>query len=457
MCLKPVFPEKLLNLQKSIMKKILVSLACIVVTMCTLRAQSTFDTRVGEALNNSEWFELRDAYIEGKDSLSPMLKAFAESMLAYNFNRNDEACRAIERLVDNHQAEIGVGNVMSMLFMKAAALKRMGFYSEAAKLSDAVCKAFEPYSDSMSLAVYREFGKQYETLARYDGVNEMTISGDEGVASFRLDSIGRAGKRGVCMMLPSMVNGVAQDIVFDSGAGVNVVGVSAAKRLGLDIYDVGTRMTGFGTQQGGLAVAKEIVLGNITMKNVPFYVMDISSGVDSIDVYMKHLDMILGVEFIRSAKEFHIDFVRSAIVIPDETTSLAADELPNMCYGVNGLFGVEAEIEGIPRLIHLDTGAPSGGLTGRYYALYGDSIATHCVPDTVRMAGAGGVSIEKAYKLCDVTLSIGGVSCTFPTILVSTDGNSGVDLGYGNLGMDYFLQFDKVIYNTEKMFLKLIP
>ena len=48
-----------------------------------------------------------DLYVEGKDSLPPMLKTFSESMLAYNFNRNDEACRAIDCLVNEHQTEIG--------------------------------------------------------------------------------------------------------------------------------------------------------------------------------------------------------------------------------------------------------------------------------------------------------------------------------------------------------------
>ena len=438
------------------MKKLFVYIACFVTIFDTLQAQNSYDIRVSEALNNSEWFELRDAYIEGKDSLSPMLKAFSESMLAHNFNSNNAACHAIERLVNEHQDEIGADNVMSMLYMKATALKRMKRYTEAASLLDGVYKAFEPYTDSISLSAFREFGRQYEILAKYKEVNEVTVSGDEGVVPFRLDSVGGVEKRGVSIMLPAQVNGVEQDIIFDSGAGVNVVSVSTAQRLGLDVHNVGTQMTGFGTQRGGFAVAQELILGNITMKNVPFYVMDISSGVDSIDVHMKHLQMILGVEFINAVKEFHIDFSRSAIIIPTETTSLDIDELPNMCYGTSGLFCVEADIEGVNRLIHLDTGASWGVLTGQYHALYSDSIASNCVSATSRMAGAGGISIEKGYILCDVTISIGGVSYTFPTLFVSTDSNSGIELGYGNLGMDYFLQFDKVIYNTEKMFLKVL-
>lgn len=439
------------------MKQIIAGVACLIATMFSVQAQSTFDLRVANALNNSEWFELRDAYIAGKDSLSPMLKTFAECLLAHNFNFNDKACYAIDRLINEHQAEIGAENVKSMLYMKATALKRMGMYGEAAAVLDAMCRAFEPYVDSVSLSVFRDCGKQYEILARYKGVKEISVAGDEGVVPFRLDSIGRVGKRGITMIMPSKVNGMEQDIVFDSGAGVNVVSVSTAKRLGLDVYDnIGAQMSGFGTQQGGFAVAKELVMGNVTMKNVPFYVMDISSGVDSIDVYMQHLEMILGVEFINSVKEFHLDFMRSAIVIPNETTDLEIGILPNLCYGTSGLFSVDAKIGGEHRIIHLDTGATTSGLTGQYYALHSDSIASNCASTTTRMAGAGGFSIEDGYDMKDVTLSIGDVSYTYPSLFVSADSNRD-DWHYGNLGMDYFIQFSKVIYNTDKMFLKLVP
>lgn len=100
------------------MKKVLTYITFLIFAIYSLSAQSLYEAKVSSALNNSEWFELRDLYVEGKDSLPPMLKTFSESMLAYNFNRNDEACRAIDRLVNEHQTEIGVGNVMSMLYIK---------------------------------------------------------------------------------------------------------------------------------------------------------------------------------------------------------------------------------------------------------------------------------------------------------------------------------------------------
>lgn len=439
------------------MRQYIFSLLCFFVSLVSsAQAQTDFDMKVGEALNAGHWFALRETYMHGRDSLNPMLKSFAEAMLAYNFNQNEETCRAVDELIREHQAEIGSVNVMSMLYVKSVAQRRMGQYQEAAQTLNAMCRAFEPYVDSVSLAVYRGYGEQCEVLSRYDGVNDVCIEGEEGLASFRLDSVGRPGKLGVSMMVPTKVNGRSQDVVFDTGAGVNIVSEYAAKRLGLDVYEITTQVSGYGTQQGRFAVAKELKMGNVTLRNVPFHVITVSTGIDSVDVYLEHLDMIIGVKVISAVEELHIDFERSVLVLLKRSTVSAVDTLPNMCYASSGLLAVEAEINGVGGgLIHLDTGATGSALTNSYYAQHKDSIDAHCTSEVVRSAGAGGISIENAYCLRNLTVSLGGESHTFPMIHVSTTGGSSVNLGHGNLGMDYFLQFRRVIYNIRNMTLRL--
>lgn len=57
-----------------------------------------------------------------------------------------------------------------------------------------------------------------------------------------------------------------------------------------------------------IALAQELVIGDLKMNNVPFHVIDISSGVDSIDKLMPKMDMIIGVEWINQMQEVQIDF-----------------------------------------------------------------------------------------------------------------------------------------------------
>ena len=53
-------------------------------------------------------------------------------------------------------------------------------------------------------------------------------------------------------------------------------------------------------------------------------------------------------------------------------------------------------------------------------------------------------------------LQIAGQGYAFPEIYVSTMPGV-VDLRKANVGMDYFMQFKKVVFNTKDMFVRLFP
>lgn len=438
------------------MRRIIQLLICLWAIL-PLKAQTEDDGRIAHCLNTSDWFELRRVYEQAdKEALMPMLKVFAESMISTQFNQPEKACASIRELMNNYGNEIGVSNMLGMGFMLASNEAKQGKYTDASQTLSTIIKTFEPYADSTSLAMHRQFEKQYRILGQYPTVNQTAVSPQTDFQiPFRLDSVGPKKKRALTMMIPAAINQKPQDIVFDTGAGVNVVSTKAAKELGLDLHETLTRVTGVNTQSGTFAIAQEMQLGNLTLKNVPFFVVDISSGVDSIDVYMKHLDMIIGVDFINAMKEIQIDFEKKEIVIPQTFSSIQANETSNLSGGINSLFTVEGKGNEERLLFHLDTGAGGSILDNKYFLSHKDYLTTHCQTDTLRSAGAGGVIIEEAYILPNFQLEINGACHTFPKILVSTQGGA-ADLNYGNFGMDYFLQFKKVIYNTQSMFVRLI-
>ena len=45
-----------------------------------------------------------------------------------------------------------------------------------------------------------------------------------------------------------------------------MVSTAAAKALGMDVYDVGTRLSGIGEQQGGFAVARSTMPGVVDLR-----------------------------------------------------------------------------------------------------------------------------------------------------------------------------------------------
>lgn len=437
------------------MKRILSTLICLL-ALLPIQAQTQDDARIGECINNSDWFELRRAYEQAdKETMMPMMKALAESMIATQFNQPEKACIAIRELINKYGNEIGMGNIINMGYLLASNEARLGKYTDAIQTLNNIIQTFEQYTDSTSLAIHRQSEKQYRILAQYEGINRITSPREDYHFPFRLDSIGFKGKRAVTMMIPAEVNQKPQDIVFDTGAGVNIVSTKAVKELGLDLHEISTELTGVGgIQQGQFAVAQSIQLGNLTLNNVPFYVVDISSGIDSIDVHMKHLNMILGVDFIHTMKEVQIDFEKKEIVVPQIFSTLQEGEVSNMTGGVAD-FVVEGKGNGERLLFHLDTGAGSSNLGSQYFQRHKEYITAQCKADTLRSAGGGGILIEQAYWLPNFCLEMNGTSYTFPKIMVATQGGP-TDTREGNIGMDYFLQFKKVIFNTKDMFVRMI-
>ncbi len=437
------------------MKRIFSIIICLI-TILPIMSQTEDDARIGECLNTSDWFELRRVYEQAeKKTLMPMLKSFAESMIATQFNQPEKASTYIRELINKHGNEIGMGNIIGMGFILASNEAKLGKYADAAQTLANIIKTFEQYTDSTSLLMHRQYEKQYRILSQYEGINRTASPKEDYHLPFRIDSIGHKSKQVATIIIPAEVNRKCQDIVFDTGAGVNIVSTKAVNKLGLNLHEIETGVTGIGKQKGKFAVAQTLQMGNLTLNNVPFYVVDISSGIDSIDVYMNHLDMIIGVNFIHAMQEIQINFEKNEIVIPQTLSTLQDNETSNMTGGIADLFVIEGRGNEERMLFCLDTGAGSSNLGSKYYQRHKEFLTTQCKADTLRSAGAGGVLIEQAYRMPDFCLEINGTSHIFPEIMVATKGSI-TDTREGNFGMDYFLQFKKVIFNTKDMFVRFI-
>ncbi len=78
------------------------------------------DIRLGKLLNNGDWFTLEEEYPMIKDSVqTPMLRLMSEALLGYYFNRPDETITCVDSLLQHYQAELGLGNIASMLLVKS--------------------------------------------------------------------------------------------------------------------------------------------------------------------------------------------------------------------------------------------------------------------------------------------------------------------------------------------------
>jgi tetratricopeptide (TPR) repeat protein len=77
------------------------------------------------------------------------------------------------------------------------------------------------------------------------------------------------------LFLPVAINGAPADYALDTDAAVSLLSESEAKRLGLAVRDVQTKIEGMSGAGIGarVAVADTFILGNIRLANVAFYVL----------------------------------------------------------------------------------------------------------------------------------------------------------------------------------------
>lgn len=98
-----------------IMFKKICTIFCLLVSL-GIQAQNA-DVRVGQLINESNWFELEQALkTTPADSISPFLRQLATAMTHHYFNRSDSACTVLADLLNNHQQELG-DQTMSMVIL----------------------------------------------------------------------------------------------------------------------------------------------------------------------------------------------------------------------------------------------------------------------------------------------------------------------------------------------------
>ena len=146
------------------MKRIITIISTLLLTSSVVFAQEA-DKKVGELLNTSNWFELERVYpIVKGDVQTPMLKLMAEVMLASSFNRPEELREKLQKLIDEHQEELGFENVCNMSITGALTEGFEGNYGVAADMVKAVADTVKAATGSLEGTGIEELLAYYEDV-----------------------------------------------------------------------------------------------------------------------------------------------------------------------------------------------------------------------------------------------------------------------------------------------------
>ena len=436
------------------MKKIIAAVTLLLLLAtppCLAQDSGEADAVAGACLNGSQWFRLYDTYESDSARLSPMIRCFSKAMLASAFNRQAEAVEAISTLVRTHQQEIGMGNVVSMLQILGKTYSRLGDNAKASGVMKSLADQLEGAADSATVASLRQQERLYSVLSEFDLYQKDDTIALQHTFPFTVDSIGTQPAQ-VLMHIDSRLNGRRCRMTFDTGATYNVIASNLADKFHLTPTDATISVVGTRLSQGRIAIAKELKIGTLLLRNVPFLVLDLNSGNERISHSTDAYSIILGESLLTQFTRYALDFDSRTVTLFSDTIP-SPPSRPNICFAPAGCTPyAEIEFEGNRFAVTLDTGASTTTLGNAFYHDHSDIIAREGKWDIEASTGVGGVTYDSVFRLPSLTMRVAGKPFTMHNVPVSALSTSNaLSSDYGRLGLDFFKLWKKVTVDNRAM------
>ncbi len=438
------------------MKKLL--LLFIVITSSLVGSAQSYDERIATAMNNSDWFALDSVYNSApKDSIMPFLEVFSRCLIGNRLNRPDVSVPAFDQLFKEHSASLDLGNLLNSTVMFATDLSRIGYNQQASELAKTILEATRQHLDTAWTTSLEQIASKYAALAAYKPYG-VTFAESVGRIPFRIVPVGEEKHESVLMHLEnSTINGGNADITFDTGAGVNMISDSPARQFNLIPIDGYVTAAGVGQRTGQYAIAKEVRIGNITVTDVPFVIIDFKTGNTKADQFTHHFSIIIGSELMLQLNDVTLDFTNNEITVPSiapERSGVA----PNMCFGEGMTLNCAGRVLDNPIMMNIDTGDAAYGTLGvSFFNANKDFIMDNAEPDTIRRGGLGGVVESLCYRVNKMPVSLGGHKVGIQGLVVYTSQSSAAMDFSCNLGLKTLMQFDKIRFNLVDFRLTTYP
>ena len=270
---------------------------------------------------------------------------------------------------------------------------------------------------------------------------------------FDLDPIGQEADGGLVLRLPGTLNGRRMTYMLDTGASANVISPDYAASLGLRPLVDSVTVEGVGSTIGQMVIADSIELGNLILRQVPFCVVDVSTGRPEYDRYLRHLRAILGRPLLEELGKTTIDFEHHQLTAPRKPKKKQKRTRRSNLAVVDNvlLLTVNDSLRLIPdfgathsTLQKSDITFSSQGETtegGGSLSFQGETLHA----DTVHYAGVGGVVTVVEYTLHDFPIRIDKKNFHLPSITVSSSASY-----ESRLGMDFFTRQRRVVFDLRR-------
>lgn len=398
----------------------------------------TLSQTLDELYKNRQYFELKEAV--GKKTNSPQAGyLFYKAVSANRFNDPKASINYLLKFLK--QKETG-----GTLFKEGHELLADNYvktcqYAKAAAAYRYLQEKYKAPDDPSAEAAYANLAGLWGALGNAPP-QTVVVTADTVVQGSR--------DKAKLLNVPAEISGQKMDFIFDTGANLSTMTVSTAAKLGLKIIesDVTVGSSTENKVRSKLAVAPELRLGSIVVRNAVFLVLEDSAL--SFPQIGYQINAILGFPVMIGFGRMTIskdDKIAVAVAVKSEKTSAG----PNML--LDGLMPVVAgEQNGKRMTFTFDTGAVRSKFYAMYYEEASEAARAAATPQKIRSGGAGGVTESPGYKMKDVELTIGGKTARFKEIEVISEKTSERSrYFYGNLGQDLIKQYDKMTLDFRTM------
>lgn len=413
------------------------SLMLFFVLISNIFSQDMF-SELNKMYEKKEFFKF---YEKSKNSgLTGWKKSYIEVLSLSLFGKLNESNKAAGDLLSNFPNELNDSLSLRLYQVLLHNNVNLYNYSEASAITGIVLSKFEKIIEPKHKKDFENSGIIWKAAEK---IQPQTVE-------FKADSkIETTRDLAGLMNVPVKLNSKDAVFVFDTGANFSTITESFAKKHGIRLLDgkikVGT-VTG-DKVDSQLGVADELEIGNMFFKNVIFLVMP-----DEVLTFaggMYKINGIVGFPVIREMNELHI--AKTHIFIPQtaskkETRNLALD----------GFMPVINIIVGSDSLaFSFDTGAKTTILFPPYYEKYKTVIDSKYKEEDIEIEGAGGAKTIKGYIIDEINLKVIDSKARLEDVRLAKEEVIGDSkFFYGNLGQDFFKQFDEMILNFQSMYVE---
>jgi hypothetical protein len=429
------------------MKKISLLFVAISFSIAFVFAQKA-DNRIHTLIMNQDFFTLQKEYPHLKKSASEPWQLYAKFYLNSYFNKPEKANGTVELLSEYVFPIISGEERLSAAHLIADNEAKKGNYTDAASVYEQLLEQLTPQWDSNSLKPYQDMYKFYNVLQNVPPM-EIAYTHERTIIPLKQDTAG-------LFTMPVHSSGlepVKLDFVIDFGANFCMIDERYVDDFGIKIIADSILL------QGGIGVsvytkigiADEIQIGEITLKNVLFFISSRKIVETDTISYLSNYEIqgVIGFPILQAFE--HLTIEKTRLLISKSPTK--SKHTPNMM-----IFAYRIYIKAVTpqRVLCLlfDSGASDSELNSNYLSKIPKGNQNLPV-DSIQKGAYGGVQTFTYYKKKNFQCKIGDKKIHFPEINIYNDLALTFLLTDGSIGKDVILKHKQTIIDFKNMYFEV--